>query len=333
MDGQGDRELRVEEAEAGLRLDHFLSERLGISTAAARRLLADGGVRHDGRAVGPSHKGEALATGARVSVPAGAGEGEARAVAEPDVSLRILAEGPGWVAIDKPAGMAVHPLRGSETGTALNALIARYPAIQGVGEGGLRSGVVHRLDVDTSGALLFATDEEAWRRLRALFAGHRVAKTYRAIVLGELASAGSAELLLRVSRARPARVVVVEPATVGSSEVKVPAGGWAGRMPPGARLCGMSWRPLEALGGTTLVETRPVTGFLHQVRVMLAHLGHPLAGDRVYGPPVDPTGATRHMLHAASIAWEGHTVACPDAPDFAALLERLRQATGGSCPS
>ncbi|NIR59804.1 MAG: RluA family pseudouridine synthase, partial [Gammaproteobacteria bacterium] len=79
--------------------------------------------------------------------------------------LVVLARGAGWVAVDKPAGVPVHPLRADERGSVLAAVAARHPEVQGVGEGGLRSGVVHRLDVGTSGVLLVATAEDAWQRL------------------------------------------------------------------------------------------------------------------------------------------------------------------------
>ena len=303
------RELPVTAAAAGLRLDRFLAAELEVSREQASRLLEDGRVQLNGRPVGAAQKGEALAAGEAVTVRGFRPPGEARAAAQPDLPLRVLAEGAGWVAVDKPAGMAVHPLREEERGTALNAVAARYPAIHGVGEGGLRSGVAHRLDIDTSGVLLFATEQAVWERLRTLFARHKMAKAYRAIVLGDLARPGSIELALRVGRsARPARVEVV------------------GEGPSaGTRACGLSWRPLTPLRDATLVEARPVTGFLHQVRVTFAHLGHPLAGDRVYGPgpEEDPTGATRHMLHAARLAWDDVVVESPDPADFAALVARL----------
>jgi 23S rRNA pseudouridine1911/1915/1917 synthase len=308
------RELSVTRAAAGLRLDRFLATELAVSREQARRLLEDGRVQLNDRPVGAAHKGEALAVGEVVTVRGFRPPGEARAVAQPERPLRVLAAGAGWVAVDKPAGMAVHPLREDERDTALNAVAALYPAIHGIGEGGLRSGVAHRLDVETSGVLLFATEQAAWERLRALFARHKMAKTYRAIVLGELTRSGSIELALRVARsARPARVEVVG---------EGPASG--------TRACGLSWRPVASLRGATLVEARPVTGFLHQVRVTFAHLGHPLAGDRVYGPGPgeDPTGAARHMLHAARLAWDEVVVESPDPADFVALLARLAPEAG-----
>jgi 23S rRNA pseudouridine1911/1915/1917 synthase len=201
----------------------------------------------------------------------------------------------------------VHPLREDETGTVLNAVIARFPELHGVGEGGLRSGVVHRLDVDTSGVLLVATQQAAWERLRGAFAEHRVEKVYRAIVLGRVLGAGSAELPLVTARHRPARVRVAEP----SERAR------------GARWAVLAYRPLEVFDAATLLEVRPRTGFLHQIRVTLAHLGFPVAGDRTYGPATDATGAARHMLHAARVAVDEIEAASPDAADFAELLARL----------
>lgn len=310
MTGEGIIELQTGAADAGRRLDQFLAERLEMSRAQARRLLAAGRVRRGGRPVGLRDKGDPLAAGETIAVHGFHSPRAQRARPQPELPLLVLASGPGWLAVDKPAGMPVHPLREDETGTVLNAALARHPELHGVGEGGLRSGVVHRLDVGTSGVLLLASEQAAWERLRGLFAGHRLEKVYRAIVLGDLRRAGSVELPLRVARARPARV---EAAPAASA--------------PGARLCGLSWRPLAALRGATLVEARPVTGFLHQVRVTFAHLGHPLAGDRLYGPPSDHTGAARHLLHAALLSWEGGEAASADPPDFAAALAAL--ACGG----
>jgi 23S rRNA-/tRNA-specific pseudouridylate synthase len=189
----------------------------------------------------------------------------------------------------------------------LNALIARHPEIHGVGEGGLRSGVVHRLDVDTSGVLLFATAEEAWQRLRSAFREHRVTKTYRAVVVGRLEGDGAIELGFVVARHRPARVRVV--ADDEHSR--------------GARFGSLRWRCLERFDAATLVEVQPRTGHLHQIRATFEHLGHPVAGDRVYGPQ-DAIGAPRQLLHAAALRFEEVAAASPDPDDFLAVCERLR---------
>lgn len=304
------RRLRAGDGDAGRRLDVFLAEQLALSRAQVRRLLARGAVRWQGRVAPERAKGEPVPAGACIEVEAFTRPGEARPLPEPERELALLAQGDGWLAVDKPAGVPVHPLREDETGTLLNALVARHPEVFGVGEGGLRSGVVHRLDVDTSGVLVFATREEAWQRLRQAFRSHVLEKVYRAVVLGRLERADRTVLPLALARHRPARVRVL-----GERE---------GARARGARLCEISWRPLELYPGATLLELRPRQGFLHQIRVSLAHLGHPLAGDRVYGPGRDATGARRHMLHAARLTWEEVAAESPDPTDFAELCARLR---------
>jgi 23S rRNA pseudouridine1911/1915/1917 synthase len=296
--------------DAGRRLDHLLAEWLELSRSQTRRLLERGMVSVDGRSVAATEKGASLVAGSHVAVAPFTRPESERAVPEPELPLRVLAEGPGWLAVDKPAGMPVHPLDVGERGTILNAICARDPDVHGVGEGALRSGVVHRLDVETSGVLLFGTREESWKRLRDAFRTHQVDKVYRAIVLGRMEGEGDVELPLVTARHRPARVRVV-----GFSERD---------RTRGARSAVMHWRALEPLKGATLVEVRPVTGFLHQIRVVMAHLGAPLAGDRTYGPPEDATGAARHMLHASQIGFEEVQADCPDAADFTEAVERLR---------
>ena len=294
--------FEVRAGEAGRRLDLFLAERLGLSRAQARRLLARGAVRVAGRTASEREKGSALAEGTQVAVEPFRRPDEAEARPEPDAELSVLAEGPGWLAVDKAAGAPVHPLREDETGSVLGAALARHPEMHGVGEGGLRSGVVHRLDVDTSGVLLLATREETWQRLRGAFREHRVEKVYRAVVAGKLEEAGSLAIGLAVARHRPARVRVVPEHERASAR--------------GVRDVEMSWRPLEQREGATLVEVRPVTGFLHQIRVVMAHLGHPLLGDRSYARGSVAEAAPRHLLHATRVAFEDVVAESPLPPEF-----------------
>lgn len=295
--------------EAGSRLDAFLAARLAVPRHEARRLLAAGDVRLDGRPVGAAAKGWRLAAGAKVAAPGFVPRAAQAPRPEPEAPLVVLAEGPGWVALAKPAGTPVHPLTPGEGGTLLNALVARRPEILGVGEGGLRSGVVHRLDVDTSGAVLFATEEAAWQRLRAAFRTHRVTKRYRAVVAGSPPEEGRAALTLALASHRPARVRVVAPGEVGRA---------------GARATRLSWRRLEQFPGAALLEVGLETGFLHQIRVSLAHLGHPILGDRLYASPEVAARAPRQLLHAARLALQEIAVEAPDPPDLAAALAALR---------
>lgn len=300
----GSARFEVASAAAGVRLDAYLARALGCSRAEARRVLARGVVRVGGRPRGAIEKGERLAAGASVEVEHFVAAAEQHPTAEPELALRVLAEGPGWLVVDKPAGMPVHPLREAERGTALGFVAARHPEIVGVGERGLRSGVVHRLDVETSGCLAFARTEASWCALRQAFRGHRMEKVYRAIAIGSLAGEARLELPMVVAQHRPARVRVAE----------------------GGHRVVLAWRALEALRGATLVEVRPVTGFLHQIRAVFAHLGHPLAGDLRYGAAEagDASQAARAMLHASLLAGAGIRAHAPDPPDFAATLARLR---------
>ena len=258
MQGEG---FEVDGRAAGSRLDAFLGERLGLSRAETRRLLARGVVRVDGRARDAGAKGERLLMGARVEVAPFTPRADQCILPAPELALTVLAEGPDWLALDKPPGMPVHPYREDERATAAGYAVHLRPQMQGVGEGGLRSGVVHRLDVDTSGVLLLATQDAAWRRLRRAFRRHRVAKRYRAIALGDLEESGRVELDLRVARHRPARVAVAEPGRArAQGRVRQTRLAWrvaAGRLSrrgghgdglpaPGARHAGSSGR---AVGG------------------------------------------------------------------------------------
>ncbi|MBW2541972.1 MAG: RluA family pseudouridine synthase [Deltaproteobacteria bacterium] len=298
--------LPVREEDRGQRLDRFLAEHLRLSRSQVRRLLARGAVSVGGRSVNEDAKGLNLQPGPVIEVTPFARPEDQRALPASDQPLELLARGSGWLAVDKPAGTPVHPLREEETDTVLNALIGRFPEIHAVGEGGLRSGVVHRLDVDTSGVLLFATEEQAWQRLRGAFREHLVEKVYRALVIGELEGEGSLEVGLVTARHRPARVRVVAAEELARAR--------------GVHIGVLRWRSLEVFGGATLVEVRPRTGFLHQIRVSLAHLGFPVLGDRTYGPASDPIAVPRQMLHAAHARWGEIEASSPDPADFEAAL-------------
>ncbi|MEM6333400.1 MAG: RluA family pseudouridine synthase [Planctomycetota bacterium] len=273
----------------GARLDRAVAELAGVSTAAARRAIEQGRVRVDGRAAA---KGAAVRAGQRVEVAGAVDDRAEPPRAWAGHGLTTLAEGPGWVAIDKPAGVAVHPLGVGQDRTLLNAVAADRPGVVGVGEGGLRSGVVHRLDVPTSGVVVFATEQATWERLRAAFAEHRVEKRYAAVVHGEVVQdAAEVRLRLAVRAHRPARVGVVGPGEAGYD-------------------CSLAYRVVERRGGRTLLDVDLHTGFLHQVRVTMAHLGHPVVGDADYGVA---DGAERLMLHAERVA-AGDVAALSAAP-------------------
>ncbi len=270
----------IREADQGRRLDVYLAQRLGISRGYVRRLLGLKRIRLAGRI---PRKGAILNAGDRVEVlPFHHPQEGPRAA--PEVPIHVLREGEGLLAVEKPAGLPTHPLDFEETQTALNALLARYPELGGVGDGGLRSGVLHRLDTHTSGVLLFATRADVWRRVRAEFAKRRVQKRYLARVHG--AYRGAQEIALQLAHhGRRMRVVA-----------------------SGGREAVTQLSPVREIGDTTLVEVQPLTGVMHQIRATLSHLGHPVLGDREYGSTRD---LGRHLLHATFISTLGFDAASP----------------------
>ncbi len=278
-------DLPVPPSASGVRLDAFIAEALGISRRYVHRLIARGGLRYNGT---PAAKGAILRAGDQIQVDPFRHPSEGpRAVADPD--LTVIRQADGLLAVDKPAGAPTHPLDFDEVGTVLNALLARCPETLGVGEGGLRSGVVHRLDTFTSGVQVFATEEEAWQRARRAFNERLVRKRYVARVHGHLG--GEHELALRLeSRGRRMRPVA------------------HGGKPAISHI-----RELTGDEHSTLVEVFPLTGLRHQIRVTLAHLGHPVIGDRLYG---SDRNLSRHLLHAVEIDIEGFTATSSAPPEI-----------------
>jgi len=266
--------MLVADDEAGLRLDAFLArKRLAASAQAARRLLADGLVRVDGR---PAKKGARLAVGQAVDVQAVSGDAVA-----PDgsVPLVVLFEDEHLVALDKPAGVPAHPLRPGERGTLASALVLRHPECAAASPDAREAGLGHRLDVGTSGVLVAARSREVWTRLRQILGGGDSEKTYLAEVAGAPASDA---------------VVVDEPiGRSGRRGSKVRLGSGRGLLSARTEIHVLERRPQ-----TTLVEARLRRGRAHQVRAHLAHVGCPVVGDATYGDPANTAASDGLHLHA-----------------------------------
>ncbi len=270
------RELTVDAGAAGLRLDRFLAQKLPEhSRARLQALIEAGQVQLDGRA-------------ARASARLKAGQLVGLAIPEPapaepqpeDIPLAVVHEDAHLLVIDKPAGLVVHPGAGVRAGTLVNALLHHVRDLSGVG-GVLRPGIVHRLDRGTSGLMVVAKDDATHRALVRLFAGRAVEKTYLAIVLG-CPAPPSGRVSLPIGR---------DPVHRLKMSVRAPR----------ARAALTDYEVLEPLDAAALVRLRLHTGRTHQIRVHLASLGHPVAGDALYGgtrPPACRRPSARAALQA-----------------------------------
>lgn len=214
--------------------------------------------------------------------------------AEPEaIPLLVLYEDADFLAIDKPAGMVVHAGAGSHTGTLVNALLGRFQSLSGLG-GDLRPGIVHRLDRFTSGVILVAKNDAAHRALAALFAGRQVEKTYLALVHGSV----------KADRGRIEKPIARDPRHRTRMTARLGHG----------RAAWTEYRVLQRFAAFTYLEVRIGTGRTHQIRVHLSSIGHPVAGDRLYGAPANsavhpPPG--RFFLHAHRIRFQHPFTAQP----------------------
>jgi 23S rRNA pseudouridine1911/1915/1917 synthase len=266
---------RVPDAAAGQRLDRFLASLPEIgSRGVAERLLQSGGILVDGSQRGKSHRlqgGEELA----FEPPERAA---AELVPEP-MDLRIAYEDEHLVVVDKPAGIVVHPAPGHATGTLVHGLLA-YDVAGGEAPG--RPGIVHRLDRDTSGLMVVTRSHEAHRRLQALVRRRAVERGYVALVVGHPRSRrGRIEAPIGRDRRDPLR---------HSLDTDTP------------REAVTHFDLVELLPRHALLDVRLETGRTHQIRVHLAAVDLPVAGDPIYGRPRE-LGLGRQFLHAAHLAF------------------------------
>jgi 23S rRNA pseudouridine1911/1915/1917 synthase len=297
------------------RLDRALADVLGVGRATIKRAFGLGEVRVRGRR---AHASDPAAPGALVEIeldePAGP------PVPEPGARLAVLVEAPRFVVVDKPAGVAVHPLAPGEGGTLANAVVARYPECMEASPDAREGGAVQRLDLETSGCVLFARDPEAWAALHAQLRAREVEKIYLALVAGRLSAGGvsSAPLAQRGGR------VVAAPDL--EAEERLLAKGLRPR--PAETF----YEPERRFAGHTLLRVRITTGVMHQIRAHLALLGYPVVGDALYGGVAAALpGLERHFLHAARLGFDapggGRVVAeSPLPPALEAVLARLEEA-------
>ena len=307
---QSTRHVRVEPAQAGTRLDHFLHLRFPEFTRSRLQSWIRAGLALvNGRAEKPA---AILRGGEMVEFTPGELP-PLRAEAE-DIPLEILYEDEAVIAVNKPAGMVVHSGAGAHSGTLVNALLHRFGRLSSLG-GELRPGIVHRLDRYTSGVLLVARNDAAHQQLAHQFSSREVEKTYIALVEGHL----------KKPAGKIAAPIVRDPLRRTRMTARLGTG----------RAALSEYEMIGTFGDFSLLKVRIATGRTHQIRVHMASIHHPVAGDTLYGAAA--AGFGRYFLHAWRIVFASPasgtrvTVTAPLAPVLQAWLHSL--AAGDTIPA
>lgn len=300
---------RVDEEGAGKRLDAWLATSSGVARIKVQRLIGLGCVLVDGSPA--TSKALHLREGQEVELLEPPREPE---TPEPDFAVRF--EDDYLAVVAKPAGVVVHPAPGARSGTLVEALGKRMPLAPAAGKE--RAGVVHRLDKGTSGLLVFAKTDDSYRALVEMMRARKIERTYIALVAGRFRMP-SGRIEAPVGR-RPS-----DPKKMG-----VTASG---------REAITTFRVVEEIGDASLIEVKLHTGRTHQIRVHLAHIGHPVAGDPDYGRKTGllagKIGLARPFLHAARLRFphpinENEVDVAEQLPeDLAEALKRARESAAG----
>ncbi len=296
----------------GQRLDKFLAEQLpDMTRSALQNLIAQGQVTSGGK---PLAKSARLSPGAqvRVEVP----EPRPLEARPEDIPLSIAYEDGDLLVVNKPKGMVVHPAPGNSSGTLVNALLAHCGgSLSGI-NGVLRPGIVHRIDKDTSGLLVVAKNDLAHTRLAGQIQAHSFTREYRAIVYGNVREdSGTVDKPLARHKTDRKKMAVCTDS-------------------PAARRAVTHFFVEERLPGFTYLRLRLETGRTHQIRVHMASLCHPVAGDPVYGPKKVITALQGQCLHAGLIGFihprtgEYMEFTAPLPAYFEEFLQKLRRQGG-----
>jgi 23S rRNA pseudouridine1911/1915/1917 synthase len=311
--GVTERRFHFEVASPGGRLDQQIAAHISdVSRNRIQKLIRSGLISVDDmRIIKP---GYSLKGGERVSVVIPAPK-PSDLIPE-DIPLDIIYEDRNVVIVDKPAGMVVHPSAGHDSGTLVHAILAHAPDIEGIGEV-LRPGVVHRLDKNTSGIIVFAKNDAAHQQLQAQFKGREVKKVYHALVEGAPPSpSGKIETHIGRDPTHRQKMAVV-------SKTK-------------GREASTIYHTEELFSQHSFLEIHPHTGRTHQIRVHLAFVGCPVVGDRIYGVRGATLPVSRHLLHASELEItlpehdEPSTHKAPLPRDFLDVLATLRKDQGST---
>jgi 23S rRNA pseudouridine1911/1915/1917 synthase len=265
-------EFIAEAQEAKQRFDVFLAAKLGITRSQAQHMLRRAEASVNGKPADASYRvktGDAIKT-----LPASSSELPAE-----EGLLNVIEENKDYIVVEKPSGMTVHATSLRKSGTLSNLLLAHFPAIREVGEPH-RPGIVHRLDRDVSGCMVAAKTQRAYEYLKEQFAGRKVAKEYAALVLGTI-SDDSGTVEANIGRNRKGRMAVKEDGLDAITHFEV----------------------LRRGKKSTLLKIKTETGRMHQIRVHLKFISHPIVGDQLYAPNDAKVKSKRLLLHASKIGF------------------------------
>ncbi len=290
-------------APADARLDVLVAELTGASRSQAAKWIAEGLCAVDG--VEQRKAGFKVCAGTELAVRVP--EPVETDVKKENIPLTILYEDADIAVVVKPCGMVVHPAAGNESGTLVNALLYAMDDLSGIG-GVKRPGIVHRLDKDTSGLLMVAKNDAAHISLSGQLRARTMEKHYLAVVEGQVKESGG---------------LIDHPIARSRRDRKRMA------VDPEGRDALTEWRLLENLRGAALLDVHIMTGRTHQIRVHMQSIGHPVAGDVIYGRK-NGVQAARLMLHAHTLSFdhpktgERMRFAAPPPGMFVEALQKLR---------
>jgi 23S rRNA pseudouridine1911/1915/1917 synthase len=262
----------VDPKDAKKRFDVYLSEQMNVSRSSAQHMIRCSEANVNGKPASSSYRVKANDT--VDSLPVSNKELPAE-----EGLLHIIEENKDYLVVDKPAGLTVHATASRKHGTLSNLLLNHYPLIREVGEPH-RPGIVHRLDRDVSGCMVAAKSESAYEYLKKQFADRKVSKEYTALVLGPVKD-GSGTIKASIGRNRKGRMAVKKDGLDAITHYEVIGRGKK----------------------TTLLKIKTETGRMHQIRVHLKYISHPIAGDALYAPKDAKVRPGRLMLHASKIGF------------------------------
>jgi 23S rRNA pseudouridine1911/1915/1917 synthase len=303
------KEFIVHKSEKGKRLDLYLSSSFpGHSRSSLQKMIAEGDILVNDRSV-PRHYKVKEKDVITINLPP---VNPHRAFPE-EIPLDIIYEDEAIIVINKPAGMVVHPACGNYSGTLVNALLYHFPSLaSGKFPDINRVGLVHRLDKDTSGVMVVAKNSTSLSLLARQFEDKKVEKVYLALVFGKIINP-EGNIEAPVGRKITDRRKMAVTSISGRQAIT-------------------HFKVQEILGDFTLLEVRPKTGRTHQIRVHLAHIGHPVVGDEEYGRPAPQNwGVSRQILHADKLGfihpvrkeWVEFTAPLPK--EFIKVIAKLRK--------